>query len=140
MKNKIIFSLLFVCFLCFAAANAQEKVKTVISYLKLNNKTVELTVVSTKPFIVGGNMYILYLGNKQIRLSRQSKKDGKGIITFLIPLDDFKQAKDGVDIWMVYGDYILDEGNTAIDFAALYKENPLTCWPLGKLKKKSLKK
>ena len=140
MKNKILYSLLAICFLLFISANAQEKVKTAITSIKLKDKTVELTVVSAKPFIVGGNMYLLYIGDKKFQLSRQSKKDGKGILTFLIPYNDFTQAKEGANIWMFYGDYILSDGNAAPDFDALLKENPRTCWSLGKLKKKSLKK
>jgi hypothetical protein len=42
-------------------------------------------------------------------------------------------------MWLLYGD-LNTITNQSIDFNAFAQENPHTCWAIGKLKKKSLKK
>ena len=140
MKNKFLVMSILIGFLSISMlSSAQVKEKTSVYSIKQNNSIVEVTIVSTKPFIVGGNAYLLYIGQQRFTLNRQEKKDGKGYITFLIPQKDFSALEDGADIWLLYGD-INTTTSQSIDFTTYAKENPHTCWSIGKLKKKSLKK
>lgn len=140
MKNKFLVMSMLVGFLSISMlSNAQVKEKTSVYSIKQNNSIVELTLVSTKPFIIGGNAYILYIGQQRFTLNKQEIKEGKNSITFLIPQKDFSALVDGTSMWLLYGD-LNTITNQSHDFNAFAQENPHTCWAIGKLKKKSLKK
>ncbi len=140
MKNKFLVMSILVAFLSISMlSKAQVKEKTSVYAIKQNNSIVELTITSTKPFIIGGNAYILYIGQQRFTLNKQEKKDGKNYITFLIPQKDFSALVDGSSMWLLYGD-LNTITNQSTDLNAFALENPHTCWTIGKLKKKSLKK
>lgn len=116
---------------------AQDKQKAKIGQIKLENDKVTVTVTSSKEFYVGGNVHILYLGDKSYSLYDQQNEDGKGMLKFYVPVDEFKSIKDGARVYMSYGELVLEEGETVEDVC---KENFCPCWSLGKLNKKQLKK
>jgi len=116
---------------------AQDKQKAKIGQIKQETDKVTMTVTSSKEFYVGGNVHILYLGDKSFSLYDQQNEDGRGMLKFYIPTEDFKAIKDGVRVYMSYGELVLEEGESVEDVC---KENFCPCWSLGKLNKKQLKK
>src|SRR5579871_2710315 len=98
----LFFSLLIAAFF-LGNAIAQEKPKTEVTSVKQKGTTVRFSLTSSKSFIFGSNRYILYIGNKAFMLNEQSHKNGKGYMTFLIPVDEFKQLGDGANMYLSYG-------------------------------------
>lgn len=137
MKNRflIIFSAVL---LLSANAIAQTKAKMKMGGARQKGKTVLFTVNSTKPFIVGSNIYILHIGNKDFGHSEQSESKGKGTMTFFIPGEEYKELRDGVGVYVSYGQ-ILQEADQNESMEELCKENHIPCWSLGKFSKKSVK-
>ncbi|MGZ4034629.1 MAG: hypothetical protein ACXVDT_15615 [Bacteroidia bacterium] len=141
MKNRIVLfitclSIFYFSVNCIAQDNAKAKITSVTQ----NAQTVEFTVESTKPFYVGGNVHILHVGNKDFKLSRQTKKDGKGILTFLIPVSEWNSLTEGADVWITYGDLFKNATDQQTDIKALCEKNPQKCWYLNKFTSGLLKK
>ncbi len=118
-------------------AMSQDKQKAKIGQIKQENDKVTVTVTSSKEFYVGGNVHVLYLGDKSYSLYDQQNEDGKGILKFYVPSEEFRAIKDGARVYMSYGELVLEEGEKVEDVC---KENFCPCWSLGKLNKKQLKK
>jgi hypothetical protein len=116
---------------------AQDKQKARIGQIKQEKDKVTVTVTSSKEFYVGGNVHILYLGDKSYSLYDQQNEDGKGMLKFYVPAEEFRAIKDGSRVYMSYGELVLEEGEKVEDVC---KENFCPCWSLGKLNKKQLKK
>ena len=116
---------------------AQDKQKARIGQIKQEKDKVTLTVTSSKEFYVGGNVHILYMGDKSYSLYDQQNEDGKGMLKFYVPSEEFRAIKDGSRVYMSYGELVLEEGEKVEDVC---KENFCPCWSLGKLNKKQLKK
>jgi hypothetical protein len=100
-----------------------------------NGQRMELTIIGSGPFRVGGNIHILHIGKKDFSLSKQKNAEGKGIITFYIPIEEFNALTEGEYVWMSYGNKFNKAPDPAIDPATFCKENPRTCWALGKFSK-----
>ncbi len=114
------------------------KHKSQIHSVVQKNQTVEFTISSTKSFYVGGNIHILHIGDKQFRLSKQTK--GKvNTITFLIPEGDFNNLVEGNNIYMTYGQLFNSPPNEE-EAKKLSATCPNTFWTLGKFTKSLLKK
>lgn len=138
LKTKIMrkLSLLFIACISFIfskSALAQQDAS--ITKIIQNGQRMELTVSSSIPFYVGGNIHILHIGKKDFALSKQSNKDGKGVITFYIPVEEFNALTEGEYIWMSYGNKFDKAPDPLLDPAKFCKENPKTCWALGKFSK-----
>ncbi len=116
---------------------AQDKQKARIGQIKQEKDKVTVTVTSSKEFYVGGNVHILYMGDKSYSLYDQQNEDGKGMLKFYVPSEEFRAIKDGSRVYMSYGELVLEEGEKVEDVC---KENYCPCWSLGKLNKKQLKK
>jgi len=136
-KLLLIFTVLVGVSATSPIALAQDKQKAKIGQIKQETDKVTMTVTSAKEFYVGGNVHILYLGDKSFSLYDQQNEDGRGMLKFYIPTEDFKAIKDGVRVYMSYGELVLEEGESVEDVC---KENFCPCWSLGKLNKKQLKK
>src|ERR1700733_9363517 len=100
-------TLIFILFAtCFFTGNviAQEKATTEIVSVKQEGETVRLALQSSKPFIFGNNRYVLYVGTKEFFAhGEQSKENGKGQMTFVIPAQDFNNLKEGDGMYLSYG-------------------------------------
>ncbi len=134
MSKKVI--LLFLAsftFIFSTSATAQSDVK--ITSINQTAQRVELTISASKPFYVGGNVHILHIGKKDFALSKQANKEGKGAITFYIPLEEFNSLTEGEYIWMSYGNKFRKTPEPTSDPAKFCKKNPKTCWALGKFSK-----
>lgn len=130
--SVLIFSVLVA--LCFSAnVMAQAKPQTQITTVHQQDETVRFSLSSTKPFIFGDNRYVLYIGHNEFFAHEQSKQDGKGYMTFLIPADEYSRLKEGAAIYLTYGKVNVDEQ----DMTNLAKTS--RCWPLGKFSKSLLK-
>jgi hypothetical protein len=124
----------------FAPAIGQEIQKPVINIVsaKQSGQTVAFTVHSNKEFYVGGNVYILHIGNRQFAHSEQSvSEDGKGVLSFLIPATDYAQLADGAKAYVTYGQLLEEEDSNA--YATLSTQTNVRCWYVGDFSKKLLK-
>lgn len=138
MKN--IATLLLGVFLMLSVSHtvlAVEKSKTKVSYVKQRGEMVHFSLTSSKPFIFGSNKYYLHIGDKEFTRAEQSKSNGKGRLTFLIPSSDFQTLKDGTGIFLTYGEMPADDDAAYEEMA---KENTVKCWSLGKFNKSMLAK
>ena len=129
MKKRIFLMLLAVVFL-LGKGNlvAFEKAKAEIATLKKQDAIVYFKITANKPFITGGNVYVLHIGNQLFAHSKQAKEQGKGSITFFIPIADFNKLTDGATIYLTYGN------NTHADdlkLENLSKQEYYPCWFLG---------
>lgn len=135
MKHKLI---LFLTTLCFTLRGFAQEVHSEITSVMQNDNTVEFSISSNKVFYTGDNLYILHVGTEEFKLSKQYKTDAGGIITFLIPLEDFNALAEAAFIWMSYGEKIKN-GNEA-EIEKLSKEYPGIFYSLGKFRKDMLNK
>ncbi len=131
----LFFSLVLTFFIC-ANSMAQEKAVTKIAFVKHNKEIINFTLTSSKPFIFGGNRYMLYIGDKDFTRYEQSKNNGKGTLTFFIPAEDFNALKEGASIYLSYGR--VTNGGTQ-DLEEVSKQSR-RCWSLGKFSNKLLTK
>ena len=140
---KKLMTLLLCCAMTFAipqVASAFEKAKTKISTVKQKGNEVVFTLTSSKRFIVGGNDYILFIGNKHFEENRNLSIDGKGIMTFIISKEDFGKLTDGDGIYLTYGHMTRDEEHEGEEMAELCRQNNKRVWSLGKFSSKMLTK
>lgn len=136
-KQKImrkIFLLFIICFSFIFSDTAFAQSASITKIIQ-NGERMELTISDSKPFYVGGNIHILHIGKKDFSLSKQNNKDGKGAITFYIPVQEFNALTEGDYIWMSYGNKFKKTPDPTIDPASFCKKNPETCWALGKFSK-----
>ncbi len=141
MKNRIY--LIITCFsILYFSENtfAQEKAKTEITSVIQNAQTVELTIESTTPFYFGGNVHILHIGNNDFKMYKQTKNNGKGQLTYLIPISDWNTLTNGADVWVTYGNLFKTSPDQNIDIKTLCEKAPQKCWYLGKFNADLLKK
>lgn len=129
-------SLLFIACISFIFSNtAFAQSDAAITKIIQNGERMELTISSSKPFYVGGNIHILHIGKKDFSLSKQSNKDGKGVITFYIPIEEFNALTEGEYVWMSYGNKFHKVPDPTIDPTEFCNQNSKTCWALGKFSK-----
>jgi hypothetical protein len=128
MRNIIVMFFSLVILMPFSGnALAQEKAKTKIAHVKQKGEDVLFTLSSSKPFIFGSNKYYLHIGDKEFTRNEQTKKNGMGYMTFIIPQVDFNSLPEGGSIYLTYGRVSQDEA-----MEELSKENYVQCWSLGK--------
>lgn len=127
--------LLFIASFSFIFSDIAFGQSASITKITQNGERMELTVSDSKPFYVGGNIHILHIGKKDFSLSKQNNKDGKGAITFYIPVTEFNTLTEGDYIWMSYGNKFKKAPDPTTDPTKFCKKNPKTCWALGKFSK-----
>lgn len=128
-------NLLFVLILCsLFAGKALAQSDAIISKIVKNGNRMELTVVSSKPFRIGGNTHILYIAGKEFSLNKQNNVEGKGYITFYIPVEDYNKLNDGDFAWMSYGNKFTTAPDSKAD-PAVFLKGIANTWVLGTLKK-----
>ena len=141
MKRLIILFITCISIFYFSGiAIAQEKAKTEITSVKQNGQTIEFIIASDKPFYVGGNIHILHIGSKDFTHSRQTKNNGKGTLTFLIPITDFNSLTEDDNVWISYGNLLKETPDEKTDIKAMCEKSPQKCWYLGKFSKQLLSK
>jgi hypothetical protein len=85
--------------------NNVNSLKTVTSSSALNGQSgVEITLNSNRPFLPGGEVLLLQIGNQQIGLSRYADNGSTSQITFVLTQDQFAELKQGDHISVQYGD------------------------------------
>lgn len=138
MKNFILLPIFLFSSLLPAITFAQQKQDIYIELVKQNNNTVEFTLVANTPFYVGGNVYVLHIGDKNFHLSQQDNDDkNRGYLKFFIPLNEFAELKDGSTVYLTYG-YL--DVTAEQDVQTLYNNDPAHCWVAGKFNKTQLTK
>jgi hypothetical protein len=137
MKNRIVL-FLGLCLLIFSAGDsvAQQKVRTELTSVKQKGKDIDFTITSSKPFIFGSNRYVFHVADKKFFLHRQFKENGKGVMVFFVPADDFEGLREGAGMFLTYG----DGANNEHDLEHANKMNPVRCASLGKFSKQLLTK
>ena len=128
-------SLIFIAFISLVYSDTALGQSAAITKIIQNGERVELTVSDSKEFYVGGNVYILHVGKKDFSLSKQNNRDGKGAITFYIPVGEFNALTEGDYIWMSYGNKVKKAPDPTVDPAKFCKKNSKKCWALGKFSK-----
>ncbi len=128
-------SLLF-SFSFLAEAIGQEKPRMEIGPVKENSKKIYFTLTSSKPFIVGDNVYVLHIGGKAFWLYDQSGESDKKTITFFIPENDFNGFGPGSSIYLTYGNRSMEEEEMKEMSTLEYGQ----CWSLGQFSKTLLTK
>jgi hypothetical protein len=136
--KKIIFLICVSITIWFSqtTATAQEKQTAKVSRLQQDGDMVYLTITSPNEFYVGGNVHMLFIGSKHFIRNEQNNIEGKGILKYFIPANEYKALEDGSAIFLTYGDMGTED---AQELEALSKEDYTPCWSLGKLNKKMLK-
>jgi hypothetical protein len=131
---KKIFVLIISMVMVFFAGktNAQEKSIIKIASIKQAGEMVDFTLTSSKPFIFGGNRYMLFVGDKDFTRYEQSHHDGRGTITFFIPKEDFNNLKEGAAIYLSYG-RVSKAGAQNMEETSKQSRR---CWSLGKFSQK----
>lgn len=137
MKVIVQFLLAATLFCAPQSAGAQAKAKVNISSVRQKGKSVAFTVSSPAEFYVGGNEYVLYIGNKQFTTYKQDNTEGKGRLIYQISQPDYKSLKEGARIYLTYGDLPAETGSTNEE---LSKQPDSKCWPLGRFTKRLLTK
>lgn len=136
-------TLLLYCAMTFAipqVAAAYEKARTKVSSVKQKGDNVAFTLTSSKKFYFGANDYILYIGDKRFDENKNLSTNGKGVMTFFIPNEDFGKLVDGADIYLTYGHLTNDEEHESEQLEDFNKQNNKRVWSLGKFSAKMLTK
>lgn len=135
--KRLITLLLLLAGMFFASSHALAtgKATATITTVIQKDKTIEVTIISSQPFIVGDNAYVLYIGSKSYAHSRQRTIHSKGVIVFFIPEGDFNTLEDGAFSCIAYG-HIFKGMEDRIE--TLYMGQGYKCTPLGKFNKSLL--
>lgn len=103
MKQRLLLSALALVFLFAVPARAQLNAKMEIATVHQKDNVVQFTITSDKPFRMGGNAYVLHIGEEIFFHYRQYKTKSKGRIVFYIPSADFDRLTEGNAIYLTYG-------------------------------------
>ncbi|HXS36299.1 MAG TPA: hypothetical protein VN721_06330 [Flavipsychrobacter sp.] len=136
MKNLIVLFSIFISIFLSGNAIAGNKAKIVVSTVTQKDSTISFTLISSKPFYMGGSRYILHIGDKEFKLSKQKVNKGTGVITFFISVNDFNGLPDGSNIYLTYGHLTDDTQNSE----ELSSKTSGKYWSLGKFSKTMLTK
>jgi hypothetical protein len=141
MLNRLYYFILLSSFWIADASNvnAQVNSKATIGNVVRIGQNVEFTINAPEPFYVGGNVFVLHIGQFYTDRYRQTDVDGKGTLTFIIPDSQYSQLKEGLSIYLSYGVFWAEE---ATDDEALdaCKGSPDKAKYLGKLTAQMLHK
>ena len=102
-------------------------------------QTIELTIDAPEPFYVGGNVFLLQIGQTIFHKYNQTDVDGKGKLTYLIPMVDFAKLSDGEAMFITYGELFAPNASTQ-EMQTICIDNPNTAKYLGVFNSKLLKK
>ena len=119
------------------AVAAREKALVKIGSMQQKGKDVAFAVVGSQYFRIGGNIYVLHIGEREFAHGRVSKSNGKGTVTYYIPLAEFNKLQDGTNVYLTYG---RSGHETEQKLEGMSKEPNFPCWLLGKLSKEQLVK
>jgi hypothetical protein len=104
MNRYIAFVLAFLLLsLPAGSAYSQEKATVKVASVREKGATVFFTLNASKPFVFGNNRYYLYIGKREYTRNEQTKKNGKGVMTFFIPAREFSALRDGDAMYLAYG-------------------------------------
>ena len=136
-KQVVLLLLLFALFAANAQQVAEGKARVEIGKVIQKDSTVSFTINASKPFLFGSNMYILSIGGNEFTRYIQSKVDGKGTITFLMPFREFGALAEGQPLYLYYG----SPGQfTVQDLESRCKRAHMPCWDLGNFSTRLLTK
>jgi hypothetical protein len=119
----------------YAQAVPHARVSTVVQ----KGQIIEFTIESSEAFYVGGNVFLLHIGNTVFDQYHQTDADSKGKLSYLIPLSDFAPLLDGEKMYLSYG-ALMAPNSTDQDLQRLCADNPHAAKYLGVFSTKLLKK
>lgn len=111
-------------------STAQTLPKSTIGSVYKSSEAVEFSVAATEPFYVGGNVFILHIGDSSFDLYRQTDIDGKGNLDFIIPINQFYLLKESTPIFLTYGK-VFNDGASAEEKQTVAQTVPELCQYLG---------
>jgi hypothetical protein len=119
----------------YAQAVPHARISTVVQ----KSQTIEFTIESSEAFYVGGNVFLLQIGQTIFHKYNQTDVDGKGKLTYLIPMVDFAKLSDGEAMYITYGELFAPNASTQ-EMQTICIDNPNTAKYLGVFNSKLLKK
>ena len=136
MKNLVVLFSIFLSIFLSGNVIAGNKPKIEISTITQKDSTVSISLTSSKPFYMGGNRYILHIGDKDFKLSSQKVNKGRGVIIFFISANDFNNLQDGSNVYLTYG-HLADGTQNSEELSSKVSGK---YWSLGKFSKNILTK
>lgn len=105
MLNRLYYFIFLLSLWMADAANvhAQVNSKATIGNIFKVGENVEFAINAPEPFYVGGNVFVLHIGQLYTDRYRQTDADAKGTLTFIIPESQYSQLKEGLSIYLSYG-------------------------------------
>jgi hypothetical protein len=141
MNIKVFIFAVFAAFFSLSTfdARAQAVPKAQVGTLVKKVQTIELTIDAPEPFYVGSNVFLLQIGQTIFHKYNQTDVDGKGKLTYLIPMVDFAKLSDGEAMFITYGELFAPNASTQ-EMQTICIDNPNTAKYLGVFNSKLLKK
>jgi hypothetical protein len=136
MKKSIALSVLTIILLPLILFG-QEKSKVKIVSVKEKGEDYLLAITSSKPFYVGGNVYVLHIGNENYDLYDQVSEEGGDTLVFHVPVEALKNTRDNERMYLTYGELGSDDED---EMEKMNGEADTPCWKLGRYSKKLLPK
>lgn len=137
MKQTFLSVLLtFVMFGVTFNSFAQRAQHVSLTEMHRQNDRIAVTLTSPEGFYVGGNVHVLYIGDKQFDIYDQGNDEqGEGKLIYYIPEQDFKKLKSGDRMYLSYGTVTFKSEE---EFDGFVAADPERHWKLGTLDKSML--
>jgi hypothetical protein len=138
--NKHILLVGVLVVLLFASTNveAAKRAKMHLHSAKRKGDSAAIAITSDRPFIVGSNIYMLYIGTRHFDQSKEDASDpNKPRLVFYIPVSEYNKLKKGSSMYLTYGNVYEDDIKEEA-MKDICRQNPARCWSLGKSGKRTL--
>ena len=103
--------------------------------------TVEIVITSQEPFYIGAQSHVLHIADKTFAKNSYTSVDGNSVMVFPIPIQEFEQLPDNVEMVLVYGKQQVRLSDESDKQKSQNKPRYTgKHWTLGKLEKSQLRK
>ncbi len=92
------------CLLLTTMLSAQEVDGVTVASVELNEGYAAVELVTATPFIIGGNRYVLHIGDA-VFIKSIHPDGNEYMLTFYIPIEEWEQIASGQEAVLVYGLY-----------------------------------
>ncbi len=115
---------------------AHEKATVKVSTIQQKGNMVAITVLSSQPFKVGGNVYVLHIGGTTFAHGKQSRVNGKGSLVYYLQKSQFDALNEGAKMFLTYGKA---GGSSEDNLTEMSASATFPCWALGNFSKQVTK-
>lgn len=139
MNKHILLAVTLMLLLFSGTAEARRKrAKMHLFSTKRKMESAAITIKSSKAFIVGSNIYVLYVDGRHFDTYEEDISDPyKHRLTFYVPMSDYNQLKKNSRMFLTYG-YVYEDKVSEEQMMEVCKANRVRCWALGRFRKKRL--